>query len=142
MEQPAEKAHHFLVSAIILFTSNETPAVMSMPLNCAVTQKTKDLPVQSIARMQQAAQMQFHNRHQDGSLKIIDVVINNIMYVGEMTQEEFTRPPEGMTVQEQEAVQKQVQDEIAAVKDTKAAPAKKTADKPDLKVVGAGSVTD
>lgn len=134
MEQPQKALPHFLVSATILFTAPDQPVAM-VPLNCVIVQEDKVHPVQSIAKMQQSAQFQFQQRYQDGTLTVTDVIINSFMYLGDFTQEDFHKAPEGMTLQEQQAVQNRVQAEIDSAKDMKVPQDKKKAQKPDLKAV-------
>lgn len=68
-----------------------------MSLNSIVENQEMNFPVSSIAKAQQGIQHHFYKKTEDNTLKIIDVIITNICYLGQMTSEEFHASPVGTT---------------------------------------------
>lgn len=72
----------------------------AMALNGIVMSDTTTFPVRSIARAQQNLQHHFYQKTQDSTLRIIDVILTNVCYLGHMTEEEFHATPAGTAEQE------------------------------------------
>lgn len=94
-----KKHHHFMVAGQIVFSEKDKPEVHVISLNAILTGESTQIPIRAIGKAQQAIQIQFYERMQEPTLVIRDVVILSFMYLGEMTEEEFKKPPEGMTMQ-------------------------------------------
>jgi hypothetical protein len=92
------KKHYFLIAAEIVFTGKgENDGLQSLRLNGVTTNKDKSFPAAMIGRGQQVAQMQFFKRMGEhvNEVEVRDVVLINVSYLGEFTEEEFnTLPPE------------------------------------------------
>lgn len=93
------RKHYFLVAGQITF-KNEDDELGSLPLNAVVTHDTAKIPVRLIGRAQQALQMNFHQRMEDPSLTIVDVVVLGLTHCGHMTEREWNKAPEGTKLQE------------------------------------------
>jgi hypothetical protein len=98
MKAPASKKRFFfLVSATIVFhvkgVENAQPS--SVPLNATITGDKDQLPSAMIGKAQQAVQMQLLKKlgEEFQTIDIVDVVINNIVTLGFMTEDEFLAPP-------------------------------------------------
>lgn len=90
------------------------PEVATYPIreNVLSISATGKTGVHEIARIQQAAQMQFHQKMEDPmNTKILNVVLLSMMPLGEFTPEEFNKRPEGLKVQEKAPEPKMVQSE-------------------------------
>ncbi len=99
-----DKLHYHLVSGVVIFRDPEAPnaaAVGEMRLNTTLRSDSQYVPARQIGKAQQSLQMLMYTRLDDTSLEVVDVHINSISYLGEMTEEDFMEAPEGMTLQEQ-----------------------------------------
>lgn len=92
------KKHYFLIAAEVLFTGKENlNELQSLRLNGVVTNKENSFPAVMIGRGQQVAQMHFFKRMGDHGfdVEVKDVVLINVSYLGEFTEEDFNAlPPE------------------------------------------------
>lgn len=98
------KLHYFLITGQIMFKDNSLPeqvSVNAVNTNAVMTSSQSTIPARGIAKAQQASQQAFIQR-MDGleNINILDVIIMNIVYLGEFTQEDFQAPPAGVQVQE------------------------------------------
>lgn len=96
----SQKHHYYLVAAELVFLEEESENPCGMRINAAIHGDSRLITSRILAKAQQAVQMNFHKRMENPALKVVDVVILNITYLGEMTEEAFLAPPEG-TKQEQ-----------------------------------------
>lgn len=96
----SNKSHYFLIVAAISFSLPKEDDVATISLNAIINGSTRELPVRAIGKAQQVAQLQFYERMLNPEITVHDVVISNIIYLGEMTKEQFEAPPEGMIQQE------------------------------------------
>lgn len=95
-----ERQEYFMVAGELIFRrkDDETPHVMK--LNTVIMSKDGRIAVAQLGRAQQGLQMEFHRRMQDPELEVIDVVLLNLMRLGQFTPEEFNAAPPGMKLQE------------------------------------------
>lgn len=92
------KRFRFLCTGEVIFSAKDTEGVHSIRLNAIASNDKPLIPVRLLGRMQQGLQYQFHQRMQDPTLTVVDVVILNIVSLGEMTKEELhAAAPEGST---------------------------------------------
>lgn len=94
-----KRTHHYLVCGSIIHTNDEEQ-ICSIDINGIVANDTKNIPAYQLARAQQVLQANFFRRMEDVKVEVRDVVIQNMIYLGFMTDAEFKRQPEGMTIQE------------------------------------------
>lgn len=94
------KFHYFLVSGEVIFTHPESEGIASMRLNTFLKLNSKVVATRNIAKAQQVLQVRMFERIQDGQAQVQDVYIAGISYLGQMTEEEWTKAPEGMQLQE------------------------------------------
>lgn len=96
----AKRKHYFMACAQIVFKveGNEDANVMSM--NGIITQDATNISRDSLGQIQKTVQINFHQRMTDVKFEIIDVIIQNIMHLGHMTQDEFMRLPEGVELKQ------------------------------------------
>lgn len=81
------KQHHFLVAGRILFMDEQENAA-NVDVNCLAIGSKKTIGVKQIAGMQQSLQVNLFNRL-GGPVKILNVTIISINYLGAMSDEEF-----------------------------------------------------
>jgi hypothetical protein len=98
MKAPAsKKKFFFLVSATIVFhlKADENQNVTTVPINATIYGEKDQIPSAMIGKAQQAVQMQLLKRlgEEFQNIEIDDVVINNIITLGYMTEDEFLAPP-------------------------------------------------
>lgn len=94
------KLHHHLVTAEIVFTQKGQDQIAALRINGLLVSEQKEIPVRSLGKAQQIVQMNFHQRMQGQEVEVVDVVIFNLTYLGEFTQEEFHKAPEGTKLAE------------------------------------------
>lgn len=105
------RVHHWLVAGKILFTTGEEAEVGSFEHNTMITNTKNFVTANMIGVAQQQLQMELFSKLQDPTMKIVNVHIATVNYLGAMSKEEFYTPPP-------------VADEAAPV-DEKTAPAEK-----------------
>jgi hypothetical protein len=95
----ANKKFFYLVAATVVFAVRLGKDKMSeptmMPINTVVTGSEDRFPSAAINRAQQAVQLALFKRLGDDAqnVEVGDVVINNLMNLGYMTDEEFNVQP-------------------------------------------------
>lgn len=97
------KIHRWLVAGKMIFTMTNEAGVMEVnevTLNAIVSAETPNVSAHHIGKAQQGLQMHFFKRFEGTDAEIKDVVILNLSYLGEATDEEFRKVPEGMVLQE------------------------------------------
>ncbi len=97
-----EKLHHFLLVGEIVFREPNSEQINALRVNGILIAPEKALPVRQIGKAQQVLQLNFFKRMQIPDLQVVDVVLVNIIHLGEFTQEEFHQPPEGTVLKEKE----------------------------------------
>ena len=95
-----EKSYHYFLICGTLMCVNDEGNISGVSLNAILPNDIKEFNVQAIAKAQQALQMNFEQRMQGEQIKVVDIVIASISYLGFMTQSKFTREPTGMQLQE------------------------------------------
>lgn len=100
MKEENLKLHHHLITAEIVFTQKGQDQVAALRINGLLISEQQELPVRSLGKAQQIVQMNFHQRMQGQEVEVVDVVIFNLTYLGEFTQEEFHKAPEGTKLAE------------------------------------------
>lgn len=96
-QQP--KRFHFLISGSISFidTTSEESAkrVNHLSLNGVLIQDKQGIPVKSLAKAQQVLQLNFFKQVGDegANLQIVAVILNNLVFLGEFTEEEWNQQP-------------------------------------------------
>jgi hypothetical protein len=92
--------HHFLIAGEVVFQPKDAEVPNLIHINTVVLSRDGRLAAAHIARAQQALQMRFRERFPDPETQVLDVVITALMPLGVFAQEEFSKPPEGMKLQE------------------------------------------
>ena len=89
---------YFLVAAEIMFQVKDQEGINMLRLNTVVMSQDPRFAVVQIARAQQSAQMQFHQKMENPLLEVLDVIILGIMPLGLFTHEEFNLTAPGTTI--------------------------------------------
>jgi hypothetical protein len=96
--ETADKAHYFLIAGVILFAHvdpanpDAEPNMGSAPVNALVRHDSQNFPVRKLAKAQQNLHKSFVTKLPEeahATLGVHDIVITNVSYLGEMTEEEF-----------------------------------------------------
>lgn len=95
-----DKLHHHLIVGEIAFRERNREEIAALRINGIMMDPERDLPVRLLGKAQQILQLNFHQRMGDQNLEVLDVVLMNFVYLGQMTQEEFHKTPEGTKLQE------------------------------------------
>lgn len=94
-----KRKHYYLVAGeLVLQQDDDTPA--QARLNTVTATDYQRFATADIAKAQQALQMLFHRRMGEhaGTVKVIDVVLLSVSYLGHMTEAEFQKMPGAATV--------------------------------------------
>lgn len=95
------KKHHHLISGAVHFRNKDSNDIGSVPLNGVLLSDNKDIPMTSLGKAQKVLQLNFYrNAQADGKVEVVDVVLLNLVYLGEFTEAEFKAVPEGLSLQE------------------------------------------
>lgn len=95
-----EKKFHFhLVCGTLLLDAGED-SISSVSLNAIIHTEVNQITVKDIGHAQQALQMNFHQRMQGETFKVVDIVIASFSYLGFMAPSKFNEKPEGMELVE------------------------------------------
>jgi len=94
------KKHYFLIAGQVIYQPLNTKDQPENPLgvmtlNTLVTTDEMLFRVRDIAKAQQGLQKQFYETVQDNTIKIVNVILVNVSYLGLMEQEDFMAVPEG-----------------------------------------------
>ena len=98
--EPTAKAHYFLIAGVILFTQLDPenpegdPQIGSAPANALVRHDATTFPVRKLAKAQQNLHKSFVTKlptEAHTTLAVHDIVVTNVSYLGEMTEEEFQK---------------------------------------------------
>lgn len=85
---PNPRKHHYLVTGEIHYGIEDNYHMSR--LNAVVTHDEKKVPAKIIGRAQQTLQMNFFKRVEDPTkIKVEDVIIVGLTYLGEFTESEF-----------------------------------------------------
>lgn len=93
--RPARKGklYHYLVSAELMFFCDDREGAGTHKMNLTITNDKPFVTANMIGKAQQTLQMQLFETLSDPSLKIVNVHLAGIDYLGEMSKEEFYTPP-------------------------------------------------
>lgn len=87
------RRHHWLVAATLQFTCSERDGMGEHHTNITITNDRFFVTANMIGKAQQTVQVQLFELMADPTLKILNVHIDSVNYLGEMSQEEFYTPP-------------------------------------------------
>jgi hypothetical protein len=93
-----KRQHYHLFCGSVMFrdpAAEGENAVGEIKLNTTTRTDSKDVPIKTMGKAQQALQMLMFQKLEDPNLVVIDVVFTSIFYCGYMTEKEFMLPPEG-----------------------------------------------
>lgn len=88
------KKHYFLVTSELVLLDEDMVTTSITRLNAVIHGDSRQVNGRVLSKAQQAAQMNFYKQNGDSKLKVVDVVMLNLSYLGEMTEEEFLGPKE------------------------------------------------
>jgi hypothetical protein len=92
-----KKSHFYLAAGKVVFQDPSQDNQMgAIELNVLLSCKEQAVPARQLGRAQQSLQIKMFERFEDPNLKIIDVFVYAISYLGHMTEEEFSRPAEAV----------------------------------------------
>ena len=83
------KKHYHLVHGSIVFLEKENENPIKLDLNAILPTDTPNIDTKALGKAQQNLQLTFHKKMEDPELKVVDVVLNSLSYLGCMTHEEF-----------------------------------------------------
>ena len=83
------KKHYYLVHGSIVFTDKENKNPVKLDLNAILPTDTQNIDTKALGKAQQNLQLTFHKKMEDPKLKVVDVILNSLSYLGCMTHEEF-----------------------------------------------------
>jgi hypothetical protein len=89
---PDTPFHYFLASGQTVFLRDGSDMVESLTSNSLIITHDQKIRARDIGRVQQAFQMNLHKKMSGQEIKpvkVIDVVITSIAYLGQMSQREF-----------------------------------------------------
>lgn len=96
-----EPMNHFhMIAGEIVFREKGEEQVNAIRVNGVLIDPGRDIPARLLGKAQQILQLNFHQRMGSDSIEVLDVVLMNFMYLGYMTQEQFSKMPEGVKLQE------------------------------------------
>lgn len=99
MNDPSTPHHHHLIHGEIVFKHKDHDQIHSTRVNGILVDAQQNIPVRLLGKAQQILQLNFHQRMQDESIQVLDVILADFSYLGLMTQEEFQTVPEGTALQ-------------------------------------------
>jgi len=100
MEETQLKQHFHLVSGEVVFLHADE-SIGNIRLNAVLRTPSENVAARNIGEAQQALQMIFHKKvDEQNPMKVVDVFIIGISYLGRMTEQEFQKPPEGTKLEE------------------------------------------
>ena len=89
------KKFHFMIVGKIIFEVADTDGFQESTVNAIITNKENKIPAQMLGKAQQACQANLQLKLADTSFRPLDVVILNVVPLGNMTDAEFAKTPEG-----------------------------------------------
>lgn len=104
-EKKIDRQDYFLATGEIVFTVGGSEIPNAARCNSVVVSNDGRVASLQLARTQQLLQTQFFRKIGEiADVKILDVVILGLVHLGQFTNEEFNKAPEGMAIQEQAPV--------------------------------------
>lgn len=97
------KQAYYIAVGEIVFHDAGVDYVQKITANALVIHNEDNINLNQIGRIQQALQLQFFQKMQNNPNKpeVIDVIIQNLIFLGNMTPDEFKAGPDGTVLQEQ-----------------------------------------
>ena len=92
--------HHNLITGEIVFRTSDSEQVNAIRVNGILLTENQNIGVHGLGKAQQVLQLNFFKKMDDPTLKVADVIILGMTYLGRMTEEEFKAVPEGYQQQE------------------------------------------
>lgn len=116
-DQTTEQAryHHYLVAGNVVFADDQGN-IQAIPQNAMLVTESQNLGVQQIGKAQQALQMTFTQKLGQ-PVKIVEVLIFGLAYLGHMTEAEFHNHPEDVVLQERDKPSADIIDLSKEIKD-------------------------
>lgn len=99
MNDPSIPHHHHLIYGEIVFKYKDHEQIHSTRVNGVLITSDQKITIRQLGRAQQTLQLNFHQRMQDESIQVLDVILADFSYLGLMTKKEFEQPPQGTTLQ-------------------------------------------
>lgn len=95
------KRHYWMISGMVTFVTKKKDIQFVDYLNGVVYGNQTNITVQMIARAQRMLQMNLMLKNDNNpDIEIMNVVLQNFIYCGFMTDEEFNKPPENTVLTE------------------------------------------
>lgn len=98
-----KKMHYFLIASNVLYANQAQTVAASMPVNCMIVSDRQNFNQAMLGTATRNSQIQFMKQIPDDAqsdLQVVGVQIQNINYLGEMTEEDFTHVPSGQKLVE------------------------------------------
>ena len=108
----AKQFYYLVVGNVIVNTEN---GVQGIPQNAMIITDNTNIGVHQLGKAQQALQVTLFKKLGE-NLEVIDVIVTNLVLLGEMTEAEFNARPEGLAVQERVKPSAEVIDFTASIK--------------------------
>ena len=100
MNDPSTPHHHHLIHGEIVFKHKDHDQIHSTRVNGILVDPQENISIRLLGKAQQILQLNFHQRMQDESIQVLDVILADFSYLGLMTQEKFQAAPEGAKIVE------------------------------------------
>lgn len=88
-----ESMHHYLICAEILFQLPEEEGIRAVKVNGVLVTEHNRIGSPQLGKAQEIAQLHFRQSMPDPKVEIMDVVLLNMSYLGQMTEEQFMQRP-------------------------------------------------
>lgn len=89
----ADRQIYFLITGEIVFQMKGVETPSAIRINAISMSSDGRIALNQIGRIQKQIQMNFHQKMQDPTIEILDVVLLNITPLGHFTAEEFNLRP-------------------------------------------------
>jgi len=89
---PTVNFHYFLISGLTVFLRTGSDVVESLTSNTLLITHDQKIRAKDIGRVQRALQMNLHKKmseQEEKPVRVLDAIILNIAFLGEMSQIEF-----------------------------------------------------
>lgn len=90
------RVHYWLVSGSVVVMNDDN--ISALPQNAMITTDFQQIGEHQLGKAQQALQVTLF-RKMGEAIKVVDVILHNLVYLGQMTPEEFHAKPAGVDVQ-------------------------------------------
>lgn len=96
-EPPEQRVHYYLVAGSVVVEHDGN--IQAVPQNAMITTDKAQVGEHQLGKAQQALQVTMF-RKMGEAMKVVDVILHNICYLGHMTPTQFHAKPAGVGVQE------------------------------------------